>query len=80
MKLMKIAVQGFSPTAWDSLSRLFRGLKNKNCIIKNVVIVIHVPLAEVWQPGHGLHLKPHPPENLIGQVGYLLLPRLSFYF
>lgn len=71
------------PCVWYSVSRLFTivwGFENKNCIIKNIVIIIHVPFTEVWQPGHGLHLKPRPLENLIRQVGYLFFPRLSFYF
>lgn len=66
---------------WLSLSRFWTilwGLKNKYSIVKNVVIIIHVPFTEVWQSRHSLHLKAHFLENLCGQIRHLLFPSFSF--
>ncbi len=68
-----------SESSMGRLGTILWDLKNKNCIIEDVVIIVHVPFTEVRQPGHSLHLKPRPSENLIGQFAYLLLPSFSFY-
>lgn len=54
------------------------GFKNKYSIVKNVVIMIHVPFTEVWQSRHSLHVKAHFLENLCRQIRDLLFPSFSF--
>ena len=53
--------------------------QHKNCIIENVVRVIHVALRQVWQLGKPFNFKPKWHQNVLYQARELLFKRLTGY-
>lgn len=58
---------------------LFQRPEYEYGIIQHVIILVHIALTQVRQACDRLHLKPDLLEDLLRQVGHLLLKSLAFH-